>query len=435
MMLLLNDKNKSTLMMAMVCLAHCSYVFADEQPATLLGPDIPPPSSKPVSPNIVVAQPALDASSFASTGRQQAAAVPWGPFSVTPSLGVGAGYNSNITASSANAISSPVWAVKPTVAMDTTVSGDRYVMGYLGNFTRYSNHTANNFNTNELQLAAENIYTSKLSSKTSADLLYSIDPPGSTQGPVTPTPNRFRQAAVKGLVAYGAQNAIGHLELEAAFQQKRYLNNRTVTLTSDLDSGNVTGRFYYRVAPKTQTFLELGQTGYRYLVNASTQNSTERHAYVGATWDATAKTSGTLKLGLLRKDFSDATKSNFDGLGWEATVRWAPLTYSTLDLQTARNTSDSTGVGAYLINRVLGATWNHGWSNFVTTRLGYTWQGTEYVGNPRIDNTDRAVMGVEYRARRWLTFNADYNYVRLRSNAPSTPYTQNLFMVSANATL
>jgi hypothetical protein len=50
----------------------------------------------------------------------------------------------------------------------------------------------------------------------------------------------------------------------------------------------------------------------------STEDNTERRYYLGYTWDATAATTGVVKIGRMTKDFDAAGRAGYSGSSWEA---------------------------------------------------------------------------------------------------------------------
>ena len=71
--------------------------------------------------------------------------------------------------------------------------------------------------------------------------------------------------------------------------------------------------------------------------------------YAGVTWEATAATTGTVKLGRLERKF-DGGQPKFTGPSWEAAVFWSPRTYSKFDLYTARFTTEASGLGDFIVS-------------------------------------------------------------------------------------
>ncbi len=144
-----------------------------------------------------------------------------------------------------------------------------------------------------------------------------------------------------------------------------------VTQSFDVTTFNAAGRFLYRIAPRTRLLTELRYTTFDYKTN--NLDSSEVRLLVGATWDLAASTSGTVKVGQVRKDFKQSTLSDFSGVNVEAAVRWMPRTYSTVELLATRQPSDSTGAGLFTVDTTVGAVWNHRWQSFLSSRALLTY--------------------------------------------------------------
>ncbi|MGL4604580.1 MAG: outer membrane beta-barrel protein, partial [Iodobacter sp.] len=193
-----------------------SLSYADEQPKAVTSADL---LDKLASPNSTKAKPSFDAKEFADTGRQSPAPIVAGPFYIYPTLGLGLGYDNNVTKANSNEISSAGAMISPSIVADLVNNGDRYVFGYNGQFLRYFDSKDNNTDSNELQFQAQNTYSSRLSSVVFANLLYAEDAKGSTDSG-SATPDRYRSASAKAVVSYGAAEATGRIELEAGAQNK-----------------------------------------------------------------------------------------------------------------------------------------------------------------------------------------------------------------------
>ena len=57
------------------------------------------------------------------------------------------------------------------------------------------------------------------------------------------------------------------------------------------------------------------------LPGSVTLDSEEWRLYTGATWDATAKTTGSVRVGYLTKDFTASDYQDYSSIGWEANLQ------------------------------------------------------------------------------------------------------------------
>src|SRR5262249_336030 len=149
-----------------------------------------------------------------------------------------------------------------------------------------------------------------------------------------------------------------------------YTNNRATTAAADRTQPEFGGAFYWRVAPKTYALAEVRNTEIHYdLPNIGTGE--ERRYYAGISWEATAKTVGTLKVGQLRRKFDNGSPEKTTA-SWEGLVTWTPLTYSVFDFYTSRQTSEATGLPPtrFILSSVGGVTWTHYWSSYLNSGVG-----------------------------------------------------------------
>ncbi len=417
--------------LALVLSGMSTLSLADEQPKALSSADL---LDKLSSPNSTKPKPSFDAKEFAGTGSQNPAAIQAGPFFIYPTLGIAVGRDSNVAKTSSNEISSTGTLISPSLVADLASNGDRYVFGYKGKFTRYADSKENDTDSNELQFQADNTYSSRLSSLLLANLLYAEDAQGTTDSGST-TPDRYHSFGIKGLVAYGAVEATGRIELEAGAQSKRYTNNESITRFFDQDSLSAAARFFYRVAPKTSLVFEARAQNFDYVVTPELQNSKEYRLYTGLKWDMDDSFMGTVKVGMLNKRYDSDTKGEFTKFSYEALLRFTPLTYSSFEISALRTPSESTGSGNFLLDDVLNAQWNHSWSNYLSSRTYLTYVNSDYSGITRTDDTYITGLAVDYKLTRWLKVGTEFRYEKRNSNITTQDYQRNLFMVNLSGSL
>ena len=345
------------------------------------------------------------------------------------------GHDDNLTGSTANKISSRFTNLQPYVVTEVKNHGDRYTASYQGNYARFFSSTDNDFDHHEFQAAGDNIFSSRARLGWLVGYLKTTDAPGSTDRALSATPDRWHAPTAAALFAYGAQGAIGRVEVETSLQNKRYENNRDITIGGDVDLYNVAGRFFYRVAPKTSLLVEARQIKANYLLSTSPNSNTDRRLLLGATWAATAATTGIFKIGYLKKRFADPTVSGYSGLSWEGTVHWVPLTYSVVDITTSKAPSDATGTGDYILNRNVNLLWTHHWSETVATRVDLGLTNSDYHGVDRQDDIKNYGVGVTYDLRRWLKLCAKLERTQRSSNQPNIDFSRNVILLTLEGTL
>jgi len=354
---------------------------------------------------------------------------------LTPYFNLGVGRDSNLFLTQSNAKSSDIVTYNPGLKLDIESRSARFGFGYDLKVGKYSQSTADNYTDDKIFGTADLVLNSSTGLRFAADRTRGHDPRGSTDRVGAGKPDEYRTTAGSALFAYGANDAKGRIEVEAGTVEKRYTNNRATTIGSDRDTRNMAGRFFFKVAPKTSLLFEAGQDKIDYVLGTSQQDSTDNRYLAGITWDATAATSGTIKVGRITKDFVVATRRDFSGSGWEAQVSWKPLSYSKVDVYTTKSVSESTGQGDFTLTKKFGASWTHGWDSRLTSILSASRADDEFVGSTRNDQTTSVGFKVDYKVMRWMTIGGEINNTKRDSNTINLDYTKNLYMLMLGLTL
>ena len=354
---------------------------------------------------------------------------------VFPTALVGVGYNDNVIGSSTGAIGSTIFSLQPRVVAELKNRGDRYTLAYTGNFTRFAGSSADNFNNHELIAAGDNYFSARSRLGWSAGYLASTDPRGTTDRTLSAEPDRWNAPVLQGIYAYGAKGAQGRIEVDAGLQSKRYQNNRAFTVGSDVDINSVAGRFFYRVMPRTSMVFEARRIDSNYKLASSTNDNIDGRYLVGVTWEAAAKTSGSFKIGHQNKNFASTSRADASGSTWEGSVKWAPLTYSVVELTTGRTAADSTGVGEYVMNTGTSLSWSHRWASYLSTRATLATVRSDFAGTARADSTRNIGLGVFYQFGRNMRAGLELANSRRNSNQDVFDFKRNTTFVSLEGTL
>ena len=187
--------------------------------------------------------------------------------------------------------------------------------------------------------------------------------------------------------------------------------------------------------PLTSFQVEARQDKFDYKSATSLFDSKERRFLVGVTWEATAATSGTVKVGQIRKDFTSSIIKDFSGTGWDAIVQWAPQSYSRFGLTTVKEFGESTGLGDFILTKRYGANWTHDWNSRFTTIASITRAKDDFANGARNDTTDSFGFRVSYKVLRWLTLGGDLTNTDRDSNNAAFKYKRNIYSLTLGATL
>jgi polysaccharide biosynthesis protein VpsM len=356
------------------------------------------------------------------------------PLFLTPFLGIGAGYDDNLFLSSTNEKGSSYYVISPGFRLDARDANKVVAVSYQGTIGRYGQSEDDNFVDHAVRGSFDMAFGYRAFLRLTADYVRGHDPRGSTDRAFTTSPDKYRLSTPGVTFAYGAPGADGRVEVYYSDATKRYTNNRATAAVSDRDTQEVGAAFYWRVMPRTYVMVEARQTDLHYKLPGSPFSGDEQRIFGGVMWEATAATTGTLKVGQLRKRF-DSGLPLYEGTAWEGIVTWAPRTYSRFDLYTGRYPTESTGLGRFILSDAYGAVWNHAWSSFLFTEASLRFQKDEYQGFSRNDDITSVGLKAGYRFRRWLTLGAEYSFTKRESSTSAFDYDKSLYLLTATISM
>ncbi len=356
---------------------------------------------------------------------------------VYPAVTAALGVNDNVTGAATNKISSTVYVLRPEVVAELKRRGDRYTLSYSGNYGKYSNSSADDFDHHDFWMAGDNFFTTRARMGWGVGYMMRSDPRASLTRVASAEPDRWEAPIARAVGIYGAPGAIGRFELEGSWMQKRYKNNRAFTETLDVDLSTVSGRFYYRFMPKTSALVEVRNTWADYTLSTSTQDNTDLRLYAGVEWDATAKTTGSLRVGRAYKNFeNNATFKDGSGASWEGAISWSPLSYSQFQLQTSRSLGDtSAGLGNYIRNTGHNLVWNHKWATYITSQATLGYVKAAYNGINRVDDTTNYGIGFYRELGYNFRLGLNWNHTKRDSNDNLFDFSRNVTMLSLESIL
>ncbi len=364
----------------------------------------------------------------------------------TPSLKVVESYNDNFRAVNKNSESSWITTLEPTFQLNADGRKSAYQLKYIASSdTFHSSHKDNNVD-HHLTGDAGFEFNSRNRLLLSAGYHQVEDTAADNRNSTFKTENdKYNSKDVGGVYTFGAEAARTQIEFAANYEELRYDNNKRYAPTGprinsekERDTTALRSTVFYEVAPKTKVLLEGRYTDYEYQnrnFSRDKLDSKNKGVLVGVTWDATAKTSGTFKVGRERKSF-DSSDYNSKSTGmWEAGVTWAPLTYSTFDLSTRQGFDEGDDGASSIKTQHTRLGWKHYWLDHVYSEASYARTDQKYQDVKREDNTDNYGLSLTYEARRWLDLGVGYTYTDKASDIKDERYTRNIFAFTVNASL
>lgn len=350
-----------------------------------------------------------------------------------PSVKLSIGRDDNVRAVNTGAISSTVTVLAPALKVEAKNRSGLYTLSYNGAYTNYNSLSTDNTTNHNLGAGGAHEFSSRSRLNWSVGYQDAVDPRADAVV-ASAEPDQWRGQNLNALYSYGAKEAKGRIETEFSAGRKRYQNNLATTQNSDVNTQQVSGRYFWRVMPRTYLVAEarLGVADYRV---GTANNNTDTRLLAGVTWEATAKTTGQFKLGRQQKNFDLAGKPDASGGTYEASVEWKPLTYSTFKLTADRSAQEALSVGDYSQNSSLGLIWSHQWNSALTSRVAVSDAKADFVNSTRNDDTLTASAGVSYSLGRRYALGFDVVRTERDSTLSTSAFKRNSVLVSINAAL
>jgi len=355
---------------------------------------------------------------------------------IRPSVRMETRHDDNIYLSPTKRTADQMLVLTPALRLETRQGANTFALRMSTTIGRYQNNTADNTTTYNLNGMANFDLGTRLRANLSGDYVEGADPRGSTNNAISSTPDRYRQTQGRAMFSYGARDAQGRIDFELGQLRRAYYNNRATTAGSDRTVDDVGATFNWRLGPKTTLLFQGKHSKVAYDLSTSTLGSVENALLAGATWEATAKTRGTFRIGVVKKDFDDTTRASSSSLSWTGDVTWSPRTYSHVNLMLNRAPAETTGgVGNFIDRTNTGARWTHEWNSRFMTEASASYLTDAYQGVARTDNTQNYGFKATYKMRRWLSFGGDYAHSVRSSSDTNFDYQHNVFMLFLNAAL
>ncbi len=250
---------------------------------------------------------------------------------------------------------------------------------------------------------------------------------------VTDTLYRYNDSLIDFITTYDPPSS--RLELQFAYSNYALDYKDTVVSYRDRRDNSFGLSAFYKFWPKTALFAEYNYTDIDY-VSGSIFDNIEKRYYAGAKWDITAKTSGTLKLGYIEKDFESSTLSDQDGFSIELQTQHHLTSKRTLQVLGYRKfqESDLINASSFLstgINIGLSQQFAEKWSG----TLNAFYEMNEYNEVNRDDDVYGFGPAIRFEPRKWMFFDLGYYYTRNGSNVTFYDYDINQIFFRATLSL
>lgn len=243
-------------------------------------------------------------------------------------------------------------------------------------------------------------------------------------------PDQWHSYGFGGRYAYGRTDARGRIELSANYSELKYDNNPNRTAQWTRQDFVVSPAFYLRVSPKLSVLTQLEYNRIEFPDATAALNGDRLRYLVGATWQQTAKTSGSARVGYVQMVMDDPALETNGGASWDVAVNWRPLRYSQVALNASQNQNPAQGFGTTITFRNYGAAWSHAWYPRVSSSVSVGYSQIDYQNANRVDDQFVTGIGINYQMRNWLNLGLGYSYTYLESTQTIVNFQQNIVMLN-----
>jgi polysaccharide biosynthesis protein VpsM len=373
-----------------------------------------------------------------------------GPVFLTPTVESRLGYVDNLLRSKDDEKSTGMSTIKPRVQAWLQNGLNTYSFTYeLANYT-YFDSSDDNFTDNIFNLDVHHEFNARNVVNLFGEYYAGHEERGTglTEGltedseaaELIDKPVELDRTIIGGDYTYGSQASRGRVKLAARGTEHDYQNYDRYTRYRNRDEARYDGTLFWRVAPRTDALAEVRYIDTEYdqtnpRDSAGSLDSEEFNYLVGLTWEATAKTSGSVKVGMFDRTYDSGARSDDDGFSWEVDVTYRPRTYSSFNLESRRFSDETNGLGNAVDANKTTLTWKHEWNTRSSTSLSLGGGTEDYTGSPREDDVFNVEASYNYRFRRWVDFGLGYRFEDRDSGLKYYDYSRNEVFMEARLSL
>jgi hypothetical protein len=354
-------------------------------------------------------------------------------FEFTPTLVLSEAYDDNFRGlPDADRQSSWVSTINPTLLLSAEGRKSAYQLEYSLNSETY--HSDSDASNTDHHLRLKSIMEFTARHRLRWNLAYhrqedTVDTANSEEN------DKYSRAIAGALYSYGVRSARNRLDFGANHETLRYHNSGNLNADKERDSLQLKTIWFHRLGGRTRSLVELRHTDHQYKLSESNRDSTNLAALAGATWKATAKTTGNVRIGAEHKDFDSETRQDYTSPMWEVGVAWQPRTYSTLRFDTRKAFDEGDDGASTIADQSNTLSWRHEWTSRIRSDLDYRYSDREYKGIERDDQQTSYGLGLTYSPDRWIDVTLGYRHTDNDSSLRTESYTRNIYLLSLGLSL
>ena len=368
----------------------------------------------------------------------------WGSVYVTPTLDTRVEYVDNLFRTPDDKKETGLSVIKPGVQAWLQNGPNTYSLSYNLEDFRYFDSSDDDYTDHEFNIDVHHEFNAKNVWNVYGEFLDAHEERGTglSEGVAEniDEPVEFERTTAGTDYTIGNLSSKGRVELAGKYRDTEYQNFREDTQYRDYDQYGLEGTFYWKVASKTNILAEIRYQEIRYdaidpIRAGGSFDSDEYNYFLGVSWEPTAKTSGSVKLGSFDRSYKSELREDDDGFSWEVDVSYKPRSYSVFHLESKRFSQETNGIGDSVNTQATRLDWDHNWNARSSTRLSGLFAKEDYSGSDRKDDVYGIELAYNYAMRRWLDLGIGYRYEDRNSDIDLYDYDRSKVFVEAKFSL
>jgi hypothetical protein len=369
-------------------------------------------------------------------------AIKLGPINITPTLGVANEYSSNIYSSETDEQSSNILVLEPAVNAVITDGANIYSLALGLSDGTYNSGSEDDYTDTFINADAVIAFNHRNILSLGASLTGNHEDRGSglTEGTsdAAPEPTEYDEEFFTIGYQLGGDDATMRLVVNAETTDVEYTNLKQFTQFSNYESDGYDATVFYKIAPKTDIFLEYTVADYQYdIAQSAAQNldSDEDSIKLGITWEATGNTTGTVKIGNTNKNFDSNSRKDISLTSWSAEIAWAPSAQTLVTLGTEQEPREINGFGDAIVATTYNVNWSQEWAKRLSSSVYLSSGEDDYEGTSRKDDLMAYGISFNYEFRRWFQIGVGYEYDDRDAGVAGRDYDRDIYIISVSLSL
>lgn len=373
-----------------------------------------------------------------------------GPVEVTPMVTLGVGHDDNVFRDNSTTglknKSSTVYQVDASAHFKAQEGLDRWEATLAAGHTRFASESDASYT----DLGVVGDVHLEMNSRNRVDLNVDFGRYHDAGSTVAGVNNKEAPEFIRSLAGlkygFGSMEAMFRVDLFGNLNKQTYKETDGAKEGNDRKTTEYGATAYYRFMPKTDALIEIKQRKLDY--SDSAEGGYDINSYlVGLNWEATAKTTGYVKVGRRDRKAKASSVENEGYNGWEVGVSFMPVDYSVFQLSTSRDyglESEDPQSADFTKGTSTALNWTHDWTGKISTRANYSHTVEDVLDILGVEQKDRTIkqlsLSVDWKVLRNATLSLSYeNNDRKETvkavGASDGGYRRNAYMLSGTMSL